>query len=291
APRAALVCFECERLVSSQSSAQKISNRLKEMAQSLGAPFPVYVLFTKLDRIAHFADYVGNFTPQESAQVLGATLLRADTEGVFAEEQSKKLVAAFDQIVYSLAEKRLDYLPRESAAEKLPGIYEFPREFRKVRDQIVQFLVELTRPTQLSRNPFLRGFYFSGVRAVIINEAVSMAATPKTAAVAESRATRMFNFAEAASAAAQPAMVRSVQSRKVPEWAFLPHLFTDIVLRDRAALSSSNRSTKVDRLRRILLACAVLMCIFFICAFLVSFFNNRALENDFQRSATHLAAI
>src|SRR5947209_1300505 len=288
APRAALVCFDCERFGAAQISGQKLSSRLKEMVQSLGAPFPVYVLFTKLDRVAHFAEYVGNLTSQESAQVLGTTLLRMNTQGVFAEEQSKRLVSAFDQIVYSLAEKRLEYLPRERAEEKVASIYEFPREFRKFRDQVVQFLVELTRPTQLSSNPFLRGFYFSGVRAVIINQAVSMAAGAKSGAVAESRATRMFNYAEME--ATQPAPVRSIQSRKFPEWTFLPHLFTDIVLRDRTAFSSSNRSTKVDGLRRVLLALATTVCAFFVIAFVVSFLNNRTLQNEIHQPAARLAA-
>jgi len=34
----------------------------------------------------------------------------------------------------------------------------------------VQFLVDLTRPSQLSVNPFLRGFYFSGVRPVFVED-------------------------------------------------------------------------------------------------------------------------
>ena len=35
----------------------------------------------------------------------------------------------------------------------------------------MQFLVDLCRPSQLTVGPFLRGFYFSGVRPIIVTEA------------------------------------------------------------------------------------------------------------------------
>lgn len=291
APRAALVCVDTERLSSSQAAIQNLANRLKEMARSLGAPFPVYVLFTKLDRLPHFADFVSNLAPEESAQILGATLPRASTQGVFAEEENKRLTRAFDQIIYSLAEKRLDFLSRETLPEKAAGIYEFPRELRKNRNQVVQLLVDLTRPTQLSANPFLRGFYFSGVRAVLVNEAVSVPAAVHTAAAPGSGATRMFNFAQEALAASQNVPQRTVQSRKVPEWAFLPHLFTEIVLADRVAFSASHQSTRVDRLRRGLLASVAVLLLAFSVALLVSFVRNRILENNVAQNALRLNAI
>ncbi|HLJ86704.1 MAG TPA: ImcF-related family protein [Candidatus Angelobacter sp.] len=290
AARAALVCMDCERLTSAnaQNSAQQLAARLKEMAQSLAATFPVYVLFTKLDRVPYFAEFVSNLSSHETAQILGATLPRMKSDGVFEQEESNRLSRMLDQIIYSLSEKRLDYLRRESVAEKLPGIYEFPRELRKIRNSVIQFLVNLTRPTQLSTNPFLRGFYFSGVRAIIVNEAVLPPAAARTAA-AGSGATRILNFGEF-SEPAPSAPARSMQSRKVPEWAFLPNLFSEIVLRDRAAFSSGHRSTKVDLLRRIFLSVAAALCLFFSIAFLISFFNNRALELDVQKSASRLAA-
>lgn len=295
APRAALVCVDCEHLSSSQPSVQNLANRLKEMARSLGAPFPVYILFTKLDlvkppgEVKPFDHYVSNLTSEESAQILGATLPRTATHGVFEQEESKRLSRAFDQIVYALAEKRLDLLSRETLAERIPGTYEFPRELRKRRDQAVQLLVELTRPTQLSANPFLRGFYFSGVRPVIVNEAISVPAARRAAA--QSGATRMFNYAEEARAATQDVPAKSVQSVRKPEWTFLSHLFTDVILADRVAFSASHQSTRVDRLRHVLLAFVALLLLFFATVLLVSFAKNRALENQIAQDAQRLNAI
>jgi len=294
APRAALVCVDCEHLSSSQPSVQNLANRLKETARSLGAPFPVYVLFTKLDLVKPVGDlkpfdhYVGNLTAEESAQILGATLPRTATHGVFEQEESKRLTRAFDQIVYSLAEKRLDLLGRETLAERIPGTYEFPREVRKRRDQVVQLLVDLTRPTQLSANPFLRGFYFSGVRPVIVNEAISVPAA-RRAAVQGSAATRMFNYEEAR-AAAQDVPAKSVQSVRKPEWTFFSHLFTDVILADRVAFSASYQSTRVDRLRRGLLAFVAMLLLLFSVMLLVSFVRNNDFENQIADDARRLNA-
>jgi type VI secretion system protein ImpL len=290
APRAALVCLSCESFVSVNNSAKTLGSRLKEMAQSLGAPFPVYVVFTKLDRIPHFAEFVGNLSSKESAQVLGATLPHITIQGVFAEEEGARLTKAFDQLIYAVAERRVDYLGREAVAEKLPGIYEFPRELRKIRNAAIQFLVELTRPTQLNANPFLRGFYFSGVRAIVVNDAIALAAPARAASVSASGATRMFNFADTAPEPAPNVSPRAVQSRKVPEWTFLPHLFTDIVLRDRVAFSSSHQSMRVDQLRRVGLASIAGICLIISIALLFSFFSNHRLQLEVERTATRLAA-
>ena len=149
-----------------------------EISQLLGISFPIYVLFTKGDRIgarsdggSAFLDYVAGLSKDETSQVLGVTLpvRPAQASGVYADEESKRLEKAFDELFDSLAEKRVDLLSIGSS-EKLPGIYEFPRELRKLRKVIVQFLVDLARPSQLNVNPFLRGFYFSGVRPTVIED-------------------------------------------------------------------------------------------------------------------------
>ena len=163
-------------------SARNLQARLGEISQQFGISFPVYVVFTRMNRIAFFEDFVRNFSNDEATQVLGATLpLQArSSTGVYAEEETKRLTAAFDSIFYSLADHRATFLPRESDLQKLAGAYEFPREFRKLRPGLVQFLVDVCRPSQLRASPFLRGFYFSGVRPVIIQESVAIPEAPRT---------------------------------------------------------------------------------------------------------------
>src|SRR3984893_11471358 len=201
APRAAIVCFDCETFLqpgaseTAVSAARKVLVRLEEVSQLLGISFPVYVLFTKLDRISFFTDFVRGMSKYEVAEVLGATLpLRSLNAGVYADEETKRLTKAFDEIFYSLAARRLLLLPRENEGEKLPGIYEFPRELRKLRTLLVQFLVDLARPSQLGTNPFLRGFYFTGVRPVVVEDVAAAPAVSVEVAEAafDSGATQIF---------------------------------------------------------------------------------------------------
>ena len=290
ASRAVLMCFDSERFASGGDalavSARRFAARLREMAASLGADFPVYTVFTRMDMLPHFTEFVSNLTQAESGEVLGVTLpRRTGSQGLFVEEENNRINRTFDQLVYSLSEKRIEYLPREAAAERLPSIYEFPRELRKLRTIVSQFLIELTKPTQLGANCFLRGFYFSGVRPVIMMESVA-AAAPAATAVAGGGATRMFRAADLQQA--QP-VGRVVQSRKVPEWTFLPHLFNEVILRDRDALGASGHSAHIQVTRRILFGVAALICLIVLALAAVSFSNNHALEQSVAASAESLS--
>ena len=282
--RAILVCFDCEHLAGATeavaSSAKRLSARLREAAQTLGASLPVYVLFTKLDRVAHFAEFVANLSQEESAQVLGATLSRTQIgKSLLAEDTEANISEALDQVIYSLADKRLEYLERETTAEKLPSIYEFPRELRKLRHQIVQLLAALSRPAQENTSCFLRGFYFSGVRAVTVSETVTPPKVSAAAAASVAAATRMFNM-EDLQALSEPASGPVVQSRRVPEWSFLPNLFSEVIMRDHSALDASKRSRSVERMRAALLGFAAAFLLIATGLLAASFLWNRALEQN-----------
>jgi type VI secretion system protein ImpL len=290
--RAIILCFDCERLSSSReaivASGKKMSARLCEAAETLGSSIPVYVLFTKLDRVSHFAEFVGNLSQQESAQVLGATLGRAEVgEALLTHDEEGTISAALDQIVYALGDKRIDYLQRETATSKFPSIYEFPRELRKLRQHIVQFLMEVACPSHWDASCFLRGFYFSGVRAVIVSETVSPPKVTAAAAASVAAATRMFN-AEDLDALTQAPNAPVVQSRKVPEWTFLSQLFSEVILSDKSALAVSTRSRNVEQCRAALLAAVALLFLFITGLFAFSFVQNRALEQSVLGSSRSL---
>ncbi len=296
APRAAIVCFDCENFLragapeATLSAARRLGTRLLEISQLLGISFPIYVLFTKGDRIgarsdggSAFLDYVAGLTKDETSQVLGVTLpVRAvQASGVYADEETKRLEKAFDELFYSLAEKRVDLLSIGSQ-EKLPGIYEFPRELRKLRKVMVQFLVDLARPSQLNVNPFLRGFYFSGVRPTVIEDLGGLQEVQAPEPAFDGNATVVFG---AAMRAPQPmAAPRSSGPRKVPEWVFLSQLFNEVILKDRVALSASAFSSRVSLLRRIVLASVIGVALIFAMGFLTSFIGNLFLERSVKQA-------
>ncbi len=289
APRAAVVCFDCENftrpgaLEAAAASARTLRARLGEVCQSFGIKLPVYAVFTKMDRLPFFTEYVRNLSNDEATQVLGVTLPMTGSrpEGVYAEEETARLTGSFENLFRSLADARIEFLPRETDPSKLPAEYEFPREFRKTRQTVVQFLVDLCRPSQLTTGPFLRGFYFSGVRPIIINETAPVQAAAQQGQAnfgSAAGATGIFSIGarQAAQAAQQPVVTGT---RKVPQWMFLGHFFAEVLLADRSAMGASGSSVKTSGARRILFGAAAALCALFIVFFTISFFKNRGLEN------------
>ncbi len=299
APRAALVCYDAENFTrpgaqeAAAAGARALRARLGEISQAFGINLPVYVLFTKMDRLPFFAEYVRNLSRDEATQVLGATIAMRDASagGVYGEVQTGRLTTEFERLFQSLADARPEFLSRENDATKLPGGYEFPREFRKIRPAVVQFLVDLCQPSQLTVSPFLRGFYFTGVRPVVINEVAPVAAAPEQQAGygAASGATGLFRAGQLGQAP-QAAAPQVGATRKVPQWLFLSHLFNDVLLGDSAAMGASGSSVKAGSTKRILYAAAAVVCLLLAVAFTVSFFKNRGLEAQARDAAVGISA-
>jgi type VI secretion system protein ImpL len=223
APRVAVVCFPCDDFLKPgagegiTAAARKLRGRLGEVSQELGIRLPVYVLFTRADRLPYFADYVRSMSQGEAQQALGTTLLvNIETGGAWAERESQRLNQAFGRMVHALSLRRLEVLSREAGDDVRAGAYEFPRELRKVSELAVQFLIEVARPSQLGVNPFLRGFYFTGVRPVIKTDTALEAPRLAGPAAMSAGATSVFDARLLQQAmAATPARATG---RKVPEW-------------------------------------------------------------------------
>ena len=75
-----MVCFDSETFTRAGAqeavvnAARTLRARLGEISQAFGINLPVYVLFTKMDRLPFFTEYVRNLSNEEAAQVLGATV-------------------------------------------------------------------------------------------------------------------------------------------------------------------------------------------------------------------------
>lgn len=283
APRLALVCYPCDELLrpgaaeSIASSAQALRERLLEVARQFGVRLPVYVLFTRADRFPHFTEYVRSLSREEAQEVLGATLpaLPPVAAALHAERETQRLADTFRGLVRSLALRRGDLLGREVDGAVRASAYELPRELRKASDAAVRFLVELTRPSHLGISPFLRGFYFTGVRPVVVDDGVA-AVTPvrSDGAIA---ATGVFD-ARSLMGGGAPAPAAARTGRRVPEWVFLRRLFPEVILADRAAAGATAGGSRVHALRRAGLAAAAVAFLVLAAGFTTSFVSNRGLE-------------
>jgi len=283
APRAAVVCVACDELLKPGASeavvatARRLRGRLSEVSRQLGIQLPVYVVFTRADRITGFTEFVRNFTTDDAQQVLGATLpVKAESDAGWAESQARRVQGAFGRIVHALGAARLDVLRRENQEAVRALAYEFPREFSKITELAVQFLVDLSRPSQLGVNPFLRGFYFVGVRPIIVKDAAVDSPRLPMSAGSDAGATGVFNPSASFGRNAPP-MLAIGGGRKVPQWTFLRRIFDEVVFADATAFTITGSGTRVNLLRRTLIATAAAAMLVVTVGMTTSFAKNRSL--------------
>jgi type VI secretion system protein ImpL len=307
APRAAIVCVDSEKLVREAAlekivaQARKLRARLEELSYHMGVSLPVYVLFNRSDRIPYFEEFAGTFNNEETSQVLGSTLplVGSASSGVYAEQETKRLTAAFQAIFFTLAECRPGLLSRERNSDRQAGVYEFPREFGKLSKPLVQFLVDLCRPGHLRTGPFLRGFYFVGQRIVTVSSNAGQTMLGQRAA---QRAPGGFNPDATSLISAQDPTAKTSwstgtslesagESRRSVQRVFLSHVFSHVLLQDRAALGASGTSTRGDLGRRILFASIAALAAVWITVTAVSFVGNTRLVSGVRRATQDLASV
>lgn len=297
ATRAAVICVPCDLFYSGNNGQQlatlgvALRQRIAEAARELGLAMPVYVVFTKADRIPHFESWIGAFTKDELRAPLGATLPfdASGTTANYAERLTPRIDAAFRQIVDSLSGRRVDLLGRDAVLERRYGAYELPRELRKLAPAISTFLLELCRPTQLGSSPMLRGFYFVGARPVVVSDVAQAAPVRAAAAPTASDATSIFRQAMVAPAA--PIAAAQATSRKVPEWVFLDGFLRDVVLADTGAASIAGGGVRVQTTRRLMLGAAIAASLLLLLGATTSWLGNRALTNRIAQASRDVASL
>ncbi|MEI9970633.1 MAG: type VI secretion protein IcmF/TssM N-terminal domain-containing protein [Ignavibacteriota bacterium] len=77
--------------------------QLAEVAQLLGINLPVYVLFTRGDRLLFFIEYFSKLNNEEATRILGATLpIETERKGIYAELETTRLGTAFERLFRKL---------------------------------------------------------------------------------------------------------------------------------------------------------------------------------------------
>lgn len=293
--RAAVVCVSCEQFLGASASetvvasARTTNQMLRDLAQTLGTEVPVYVILTKLDRVPNFTEFVRNLSTNEATLPLGMALARGDaSSGLYAEKAMAEVTRSLDQLIFSLGEYRLELLTRETDQRNVDPVYEFPREMRKLRNNLAAYLVELARPSHLNANPYLRGFYFTGVRAHIVEQMVSAPAQAARPQQVGGGATGMFSLEQMKAASAAP--TPQVVAQKVAQWCFLPRLFPSVILEDRSALASTSNSGRTHVFRRFMFGTASALLLAYLICLIISFGNNSSLQSAITSAAKALPA-
>lgn len=288
--RAAIVCVSCEQFMgaqtteSMQAAAGGLNVQLRELAQSIGASVPVYVLLTKLDRVPGFTEFVRNLSPDEGKALLGAA---PQGLGGNMEQALAAATGALDGLLFSLGEARLDLLARETDPQQLAPAYQFPRELRRFRGLLSTWLAELNKPSHLSSNPDLRAFCFTGVRPISVQQVSAMPHPVLPAARLANDATGVFQVPQ--TSALPPLAASSVYGEKIAQWTFLSRFFPDVVLGDNAALHATGQTGHGRLLMRVVYGSVGALLLLYLCLLTGSYFANSALEGRMQSAVDTLA--
>jgi type VI secretion system protein ImpL len=273
--------------------------RLRAIAGVFGIPFPVYQVITKCDKIPFFSEFFRRLPETEAGQVLGCTVAprtvgtsSSDTSTmteVFAEAEAKRLTSSFRPLYHALCERRLTQLAHEPDPAQRPAIYEFPRELKRIRSPLVQFLTDVFRPDAFGPNPVLRGYYLTGVRESAamdpgLTQTGISARNPSIETVRpfDGDATRIFQTDDAGRAPG-PGIRRNLGER----WVFVADLFHKIILADYTPSAIRPIDERLRRYRKLAFGAVCGVCILLCIAFIASWTLNRRLLGDIARAGSN----
>ena len=159
-----LVGYSFETLISASDDklihdARELRQRIDETMSKVGWTFPVYLLFTKADLIAGFADFFASLSPAERTQALGASFPIPMPAN---QNPTSLFLSEFDGLLGRLREFRARRLARSSSAENWGKIFMFPEEFAALRPRFHLFLETLFEKNPFNVDqPLFRGAYVS----------------------------------------------------------------------------------------------------------------------------------
>jgi type VI secretion system protein ImpL len=135
-----------------------VRQRLRDLEEKLKVRLPVYLIFTKVDMVAGFAEFFDGFNKFDREQVLGTTF-------PLGVSQSKGKIADAFATQYRLILERLNRLLVERLQQEPDDIrrsrvYRFPAQFAALENALVELVGEFTASTKLAQSPLLRGVYF-----------------------------------------------------------------------------------------------------------------------------------
>ena len=275
-----------------ERSCREWEKRLRTIAEVFNVPVPVYQVFSKCDGIPFFTEFFRRLPETESNQILGCTLpisLNDTTKTeVLAETEAKGLTNSFRLLYQALAKRRLQFLFREPERGLRPAIYEFPRELKRIRSALVQFLTEVFRPNALRFGPVLRGYYFCArsdreAGGSYLHGRLDASLNDLDASqVFRGDATRLFKQEDVAGKGS------SSLGRKLDafRWMFVSDLFHEVILRDALPQRSPRGDPNTERTRKAVFASACTLCCVLSLIFIHSWWRNRELLQRVETAAT-----
>ncbi|MCH2242121.1 MAG: type VI secretion system membrane subunit TssM, partial [Aquabacterium sp.] len=190
--------------------AKQLRQRVQEITEQLEIFPPVYVVFTKADLIAGFAEFFMDRDRDERDRVWGATL-PYDAAGGDAVAQFD---SHFDELYEGLKESSVVSLSMRRGEAVPPGVLTFPLEFATLKPALRTFITTLFEDNPYQFRPVFRGFYFTSA----VQEGVSTNRSSE-------RVAHRFGLAEPS----EPASAAVYSQTGF----FLNHLFSRVIFADK----------------------------------------------------------
>lgn len=139
--------------------ARAIKNRLNELQREFGMRLPVYVIFTKADRLAGFMEFFDDLDRQGRMEVWGATFALELSRG--ADDLLSSFDGEFDALVQRLNDRLLERVQEERDPDRRARLFGFPLQFSTLKPMLHAFLGDIFESTRFEDRPLLRGTYFT----------------------------------------------------------------------------------------------------------------------------------
>jgi type VI secretion system protein ImpL len=144
--------------------AKQLRQRVQELTENLAVFAPVYVLFTKADLIAGFAEFFEDGDRDERERVWGATLPYDAPHKPGGEHKSDAIALFdkhFDELYQGLKAASVARMSLQRGEAMSPGVLSFPLEFATLKPSLRTFISTLFEDNPYQFRPIFRGFYFT----------------------------------------------------------------------------------------------------------------------------------
>ena len=148
-----------------RQNSSAIRKRVMELYDVLGVRFPIYMLFTKSDLVAGFADFFAVLNEEERAQVWGETFSGEDSQQ--PDNHIVRFDSNFDELLRRLNQRTLKRIQDERDIQRRSLILDFPQQMALLRKPIRDFLHGTFGTNRYDKfAPLLRGVYFTSATQV-----------------------------------------------------------------------------------------------------------------------------
>lgn len=217
--------------------AERLRTNVAQVVSRLDVIVPVYLLFTKCDKIPGFTETFSELRPETRKGIWGFTLDLAESAraGDAFEREFRVLRAALER-------RMLERVADEGRDEIRDEVYRFPDEFRRLQMPLAYFAHQLFDPTRRRKDaPVWRGAYFtSGTQDVARDVQVRSSMEEAAAQFANPHAPPSYRRDPVAAA---PSAAPAKEFRSY----FLHDLFEQVVIADRKIARRTHRAAQRTR--------------------------------------------